>query len=150
MTRAVTFGLELPTRLNFDRVQSRLSVLVGGIYTLQSLSYICNVASLLVLYHYFNGKRSDELHSFVSPTFICKGCHAVSTMSNQPQFLRIPIVSRKFHPNTFQKSLLCETDFRVEAFSNATFLNSLSQMSIVTYPQYQRNIHFLIPDFIFI
>lgn len=35
--------------------------------TLKPLSHWCNIASLLIIYHYLHGKYSDELHSLILP-----------------------------------------------------------------------------------
>ena len=57
-----------------DRVQSRLRYLVGDslFSSLQPLSHRRNVASLSLLYRYYNGKCSKELQEIVPPrkTFV--------------------------------------------------------------------------------
>ena len=88
-----------------DRVQNRLRNLVGDdlFSSLQPLSQRRDVASLSLLYRYFHGKCSNELHSLVPPrqTFRARTRLATSVESNHPHPLRIPNLRRKFHDVTF-------------------------------------------------
>ena len=88
-----------------DRVQNRLQNLVGSdlFTTLQPLSHRRNVASLTLLYRYFHGKCSVELHSLVPPlrTFSARTRFATSTETNHPFFLNTPPLRRKFHAESF-------------------------------------------------
>lgn len=73
-------------------------------------------------------------------------CYATSAESNQRHFLPIPNVRRKFR---WAVSLLCGYS-HVDAFPNATTLSSSSRQSIIIYPLYLHNLHFLqpLPSFI--
>lgn len=55
----------------------------GLFSTLQSLSYRCNTASLLLFYHYFHGKYSDISHSLGPPvqTWKTRRCYGVESVS---------------------------------------------------------------------
>ena len=88
-----------------DRVQNRLRNLVGDdlFSTLPPLSLRRDVASLSLLYRYFHGRCSNELHSLVPPlqTFRVRTRLAAFTQSNHPYTLRSPLIRNQFHENSF-------------------------------------------------
>ncbi len=88
-----------------NRVQNRLQNLVGDdlFSTLAPLSLRRDVASLSLLYRYFHGRCSNELHSLVPPlqTFRVRTRLAAFTQSNHPYTLRSPLIRNQFHENSF-------------------------------------------------
>lgn len=70
---------------------------------LQPLSHRGNVTSLSQLYRYYCGKCSNEIHPFVRPvqTFVTGTCRVAYTGSDHSHFLCIPLVSRRFHSESF-------------------------------------------------
>lgn len=83
---------------------------------------------------YFHGRCSDELFYLVPTTETFKGkIHLVtSTVLNHRHSLA-------------QELLLCGTDSHVDASPSVTILASSSLGTIVIYPLYPHNFHFLIP-----
>ena len=85
-----------------DRVQSRLRYLVGDslFSSLQPLSHRRNVASLSLLYRYYNGKCSNELHEMVPPrrTFVR---NTRFSSNAHPHFLEIETSHQNFHMQSF-------------------------------------------------
>lgn len=98
--RAALFSLSI-----LDRVQMCLCSLVGDKLcpTLQSLSHIPNITSLLLLYCYSHEKNSDKLHPLVPSiqTFTTKTHHTMYTGANHPHSLPIALVRRRFHLDSF-------------------------------------------------
>ena len=88
-----------------DRVQRRVRRLVGDelFKTLQPLSHRRNVSSLSLLYRYFYGKCSSELHAMVPKVlkFNRRTRLAVSVADNHPHFLNIPFSKQEFHSQSF-------------------------------------------------
>ena len=84
-----------------DRVQSRLRYLVGDslFSSLQPLSHRRNVASLSLLYRYYNGKCSKELQEMVPPrrTFVRNTRFASNA---HPHFLEVE-THQNFHMQSF-------------------------------------------------
>lgn len=58
------------------------------------LPHSWNIASHLLLYHYFDGKYSNEQHSLVSPvqSFAAKTHHSTDTRINYQHSLCIPLI----------------------------------------------------------
>ena len=85
-----------------DRVQRRLRYLVGDslFSSLQPLSHRRNVASLSLLYRYYNGKCSKELHEMVPPkrTFV-RNTRFSSNV--HPHFLEVETAHQNFHMQSF-------------------------------------------------
>lgn len=104
----------------------------------------CSVASLLLLYNCFNGKVSERLYSLVPgvQTFKTRTFHATFMKSNHLHFLychkKLPLVQL-----FFPKLLLCETDSYLYVFLNTSILTGTSQDSVVIFPTYSYNLHFL-------
>ena len=89
-----------------DRVQRRMRWLIGDALfkTLQPLSHRRNVASLSLLYRYYSGKCSEELHQLVPPpkVFGKDTRLAMHTRQNHPHTLEVPDSMKKcFHANSF-------------------------------------------------
>ena len=87
---------------SLDRVQSRLRYLVGDslFSTLQPLSHRRNVASLALLYRYYNGRCSNELQEMVPPrkTFARNTRFSVNV---HPHFLEVNTSVQNFHMQSF-------------------------------------------------
>ena len=85
-----------------DIVQSRLRYLVGDslFLSLQPLSHRRNVASLSLLYRYYNGKCSNELQEIVPPrkTFVRNTRFASNA---HPHFLEVESSHQNFHMQSF-------------------------------------------------
>lgn len=82
--------LKLPSHHMPVLIQFKSSLLHNELFsTLHPLSHKQNVASHLLLYHYFHGKCFNELHSLVPPvlTFTAKTHHAVYSGMNHPHSL---------------------------------------------------------------
>ena len=89
---------------SLDRIQYHIRGLVGEelFSSLQSLSHRRNVASLALLYRYFHGKCSDELHSLVPPLRVFKrNTRFAKEKDSHPYFLALPMVKHKFHATSF-------------------------------------------------
>merc|ERR1711954_428911 len=88
-----------------DRVQRRMRWLIGDnlFKTLQPLSHRRNVASLSLLYRYYSGKCSEELHQLVPPpkAFGKDTRLAVHTRQNHPHALDAPDSMICFHADSF-------------------------------------------------
>ena len=89
---------------SLDRIQHRIHGLVGTelFSSLDSLGHRRNVASLSLLYRYFYGKCSDELHSLVPPIreFTRMTRFALTTGAH-PHLLNIPRSRTQFRANSF-------------------------------------------------
>lgn len=98
---------------NFEKVQKQLRGLVGDelFASLQPLPQKRNVAKILLLYCYYHGKWSYELHPVVIPvkTFAVKSLQVMRTGANHYYCLRVSLVRRTA---SFQGPLLCETSSR--------------------------------------
>ena len=90
---------------SLDRVQRRLKRLVGEdlFATLQPLSHRRKVASLSLLYRYYNGKCSQELHDMVPPhmTFPRTTRYSSHTLSHHPHSLQVEGNCPKYHLDSF-------------------------------------------------
>merc|ERR1712101_94461 len=87
---------------SLDRVQKRLRRLIGDklFKSLQPLHLRRNVSSLSLLYRYFHGQCSIELHAMVPP--LKKYIQLTrSAEANHPYFLDIPRCDKEFHRNSF-------------------------------------------------
>ena len=88
-----------------DRVKRRMRWLIGDALfkTLQPLSHRRNVASLTLLYRYYSGKCSEELHQLVPPpkVFGMDTRLAVHTRQNHPHALEVPDSMKCFHADSF-------------------------------------------------
>lgn len=71
--------------------------------TIQLLSHKQNIVSLSLLYRYYYDWCSDELHSLVPPvlTMTARSHHAIFTVVNHPYSVRAPLITSKFHLNSF-------------------------------------------------
>ena len=87
---------------SLDRIQSRIRYLVGDslFSTLQPLSHRRNVASLALLYRYYNGRCSNELHEMVPPrkTFARNTRFSANV---HPHFLEVDTSVQNFHRQSF-------------------------------------------------
>ena len=95
-------GASLVSLSCLDKIQNRLRPLVGDALfsKLEPLSHRRNVASLSLLYRYYYGKCSEELHSLVPVLYKFPRRTRFSEI-NHPHYLSVPIVSRKFHEQSF-------------------------------------------------
>lgn len=100
------------------------------IYTVSSLSPKDATSHL---YRCFQAKCWHELHYLVLPvqTFTARTCHTNSTEFNQPHFLRILNVMRKFHSDRFFQELwLWGTPCCLDASLNNISLTSSSFFNV--------------------
>lgn len=94
----------------------------------------------------------NELHSLVLPvqTFTTRTSYAMSIYSNHPHFPRIPFVRRTFYPERFFPRTVTSWNRFPHGCVNVTILTFSSQISIIMYPSYPQNLHFLFPPLTFI
>ena len=87
---------------SLDAVQKRLRSLVGDelFGTLQPLSHRRDVSSLSLLYRYFHGRCSEELHQMVPPLKEFGRSTRLASRSH-PYVLDIPKAKSKFHSQSF-------------------------------------------------
>lgn len=99
------------------------------------LFYRRNVASHSLLVYYFDGMRSDGLHSLVPLTlaFATGNCHASNTRVNQPNSLHIPLV-RSNRTASSQDILLYGIDSRYDRFPITIVITSSCFEVIIIFP----------------
>lgn len=108
-----------------------------------------NIESVLLIYPYFQGKYSDELHSLLSQTeqtFEVKSHTAASTGLNHHHSLRSPFMRSMFHSESFFRRIVTLWDRLPRdcfpAIYNFNFFKSRANRYLSFCPH---NLHFLLP-----